>query len=191
MTRPGTMFLVVPTDVELVAQARRGSASALGTLLERHRAGVTAAAVRILGHRPDIDDVVHDTFLVALTHIDKLRDPEAAGSWLMGIARNVSLQRLRADREVPDATVEPDSTNDPTEPEQAIDQLALREWVWSAIEGLSEPLRLPVILRHFTGAMSSGYRDHLWRTGRYRAQPAQPGAGQARPSAARRRSGHR
>jgi hypothetical protein len=42
----------------------------------------------------------------------------------------------------------------------------MRDWVWSAFEGLSEPLRLPLILRHFT--QSRSYRDiaHLCRAQR-------------------------
>jgi hypothetical protein len=50
--------------------------------------------------------------------------------------------------------------------DETLDQLAMRDWVWSAFEGLSEPLRLPLILRHFT--QSRSYRDiaHLCRAQR-------------------------
>lgn len=155
-----TMSYVVPTDADLVAQTRQGTAGALGMLLERHRAGLTSVAVRILGPGPDVEDVVHETFLVALSRIDRLREPESVGPWLMGIARNVCLQRLRAAREVPYGTLDPTSglsLTDTTGPEEVIDRIALREWVWSALDSLSEPLRLAVILRHFSRANS--YRD--------------------------------
>jgi RNA polymerase sigma factor (sigma-70 family) len=148
---------MMPTDPELVAEARGGSAAAVGALLERHRAGITAIAVRILGHGPDVEDIVHETFLVALTRIDRLRDADAAGAWLMGIARNLCLQRLRAAREVPVESFEPRQASDSLLPDEVLERMALREWVWSGLEQLSEPLRLPVILRHFTRATS--YRD--------------------------------
>src|SRR5262249_53795488 len=38
--------------------------------------------------------------------------------------------------------------------EEELDQLALRSWIWAAIEGLSESLQLPLILRYFSGASS-------------------------------------
>ena len=150
------MSLVASTDAELVAQARLGTAAPLGILLERHRAGLTFVAVRILGPGPDVEDIVHETFLVALTHLDRLREPESVGPWLMGIARNLCMQRLRAAREVPYATLDPMS--DPAEGlEDGIDRMALQDWVWAALDTLNEPLRLAVILRHFSRA--SSYRD--------------------------------
>jgi RNA polymerase sigma factor (sigma-70 family) len=112
----------------------------------------------MVGHGPDVEDVVHETFLVALTGIQKLRRPDSAGPWLMGVARNVCLRRLRAAREVPSGTLEsvyPDA--DPAEPDESIDRLAMRDWVWSALDTLSEALRLAVILRHFS--LASSYRD--------------------------------
>jgi Sigma-70, region 4 len=36
----------------------------------------------------------------------------------------------------------------------AFERCVLRDWVWTAIGRLSEPLRLPLILRHFSGASS-------------------------------------
>jgi hypothetical protein len=38
--------------------------------------------------------------------------------------------------------------------EAAIDRLALRDWVWTALERLAPPLRLAVVLRYFSGASS-------------------------------------
>jgi RNA polymerase sigma factor (sigma-70 family) len=152
------MSFMAPSDRELVVQTRQGTAGALAMLLERHRAGLTSVVVRILGPGPDVEDIVHETFLVALSRIDRLREPESVGPWLMGIARNLCLQRLRAAREVPVDTLEPPfGTPDEADPEQAIDRTALRDWVWSALDTLSEPLRLAVILRHFSSTTS--YRD--------------------------------
>jgi RNA polymerase sigma-70 factor, ECF subfamily len=36
----------------------------------------------------------------------------------------------------------------------ALERSVLRDWVWTALGRLSEPLRLPLILRHFSGASS-------------------------------------
>jgi RNA polymerase sigma factor (sigma-70 family) len=152
------MLFMLPSDAELVAHAQCGNAEALGLLLERHRAGVTAVAVGLVGHGPNVEDVVHETFLVALTAIDKVRNPDSAGPWLMGITRNLCLQRLRRAREVPFGTLESVyREKDHAQSFELIDRLAVRDWVWSALDLLTEPLRLAVILRHFSRANS--YRD--------------------------------
>jgi RNA polymerase sigma factor (sigma-70 family) len=88
----------------------------------------------------------------SLGNIDRLRKPEAAGGWLRAILRNVCLQRLRHERGV----ILVDELagrfeREPYEPsvEEAIDQLALRDWVWTALSELPEPLRVTAMLRYF------------------------------------------
>ncbi len=105
-------------------------------------------ALRILGRGPE----AQDAFVVALSSIDRLREPEAAGRWLRGILRNVCLMRLRERRgevlfeerphHVEERSFEPSA-------EEAIDRLAMREWVWTALYELSEALRVTAMLRYF------------------------------------------
>jgi RNA polymerase sigma factor (sigma-70 family) len=147
-----------PSDRELVVETQAGNPAAMGILLERHRAGMTAAAVRILGPGPDVEDVVHDAFLVALGSVGRLRDPDSAGAWLSGIARNLGRRRRRSVTRA-QLGLATQSAAGPVSPsaEAAIDSLALRDWVWSALNRLSEPLRLAIVLRHFSEARS--YRE--------------------------------
>jgi predicted RNA polymerase sigma factor len=77
----------VSSDARLVLAAQRGDAASLGILLERHRTSMYALALRLLGHKPEAQDAVQDAFLVALSGIDRLRKPEAAGGWLHSISR--------------------------------------------------------------------------------------------------------
>jgi RNA polymerase sigma-70 factor (ECF subfamily) len=75
-----------------------------------------------------------------------VRDPEAVGGWLHAVMRSVCAMELRRparrvtvaelDGEVPAA-------------QDAAEQLALRDWVWAALEDLPEPLRLVILLRFF------------------------------------------
>jgi len=105
--------------------------------------------------RDEAEDVVHDAFLVALGHIGELRDPSAAGAWLRAIVRTQALMRLRSRRERPEADLDAlAGASDGAAPEEAIEALALRGWVWSALERLSEPLRVVALLRFF-GTQSS------------------------------------
>ncbi|WP_346768151.1 RNA polymerase sigma factor [Streptomyces tendae] len=85
-----------PSDGELVRGARSGDVAALGALLGRHRAGMQAVALSLLGNRPDAEDAVQDAWLIAFRRIGDLREPESAGAWLRMIVRNVCLSRLRS-----------------------------------------------------------------------------------------------
>jgi RNA polymerase sigma-70 factor (ECF subfamily) len=136
------------TDAELVHAARSGDAVALGCLLQRHRAALYASALALLGDRELAQDAVQDTCLAALRHLDELRDPAAAAGWLHVILRNTCRMRLRrAAREVPLALVEDTGTTKDTE--RAVEALALRDWVWTALEQLPEDQRVTVMLRYF------------------------------------------
>jgi RNA polymerase sigma factor (sigma-70 family) len=145
---------VALADAELVRTARAGDPAGLGALLERHRARVHAVAVTLLGSGDRAEDAVHETFLIALQRLGDLRDPAAARPWLCAIVRNVCLQELR--RPALEVSVpEPGALGGATAAvEEGIERTALREWVWGAIEALSEPLRLVVMLRYFSEASS-------------------------------------
>ena len=67
------------SEVELARAAQNGDATSLGLLLERHRAALYALALRILGRGPEAQDAVQDAFVVALSSIERLREPEAVG----------------------------------------------------------------------------------------------------------------
>src|SRR5215211_7699559 len=150
---------VLRSEEELARAAQGGDAASLGILLERHRAPLQALALRVLGHRPQqAQDIVQDVFLVALSTIERLREPKAVGGWLRGILQNVCLMQLRNGRgEVSfDQLSGEDLGKNLSEPsaEEYIDRLALREWVWTALGELPEPLRVTAMLRYF-GSYSS------------------------------------
>jgi RNA polymerase sigma factor (sigma-70 family) len=140
------------SDMELVRAAQRGDSASLGLLLERHRAPLYALALRMLGHGPEAQDAVHDAFLIALRKIDQLRDPEAVAGWLRAVLHNVCVTRLRKGQgELLFDEVPPHVEWRSSEPsaEEAIDRLALREWVWTALSELPEALRVTAMLRYF------------------------------------------
>jgi RNA polymerase sigma factor (sigma-70 family) len=141
-------------DPALVRAAQGGDIAGLGALLERHRARLHAAAVAMLGHGPRAEDAVHDTFLIALRRIGDLRDPSAARAWLMRILGNVCLAELRRPTVEPTADIGPAGDPGRTPVEEAIDRTAVRDWVWSALGRLPEPLRVAVMLRYFSSANS-------------------------------------
>ena len=151
--------MMMLSDAELVRGAQRGDSASLGLLLERHRAPLYALALRMLGHGPEAQDAVHDAFLIALRKIDQLHHPEAVAGWLRAVLHNVCVTRLRKGQgELLFDEVPPHVECRSSEPsaEEAIDRLALREWVWTAFSELSEDLRVTAMLRYFGSYPSYG-----------------------------------
>ncbi|MFF1868198.1 RNA polymerase sigma factor [Kitasatospora herbaricolor] len=141
-----------PSDEELVQDTRNGEVAALGALLGRHRAGMRAVAMSLLGNPTDADDAVQDASLIALRRIGDLRQPDSAGPWLRAIVRNVCRTRLRS---APPPTQLPDLAHlagltAGAGPEQIIERHAMQDWLWCAVDELSPVLRTTVMLRHFS-----------------------------------------
>jgi RNA polymerase sigma factor (sigma-70 family) len=144
-------------DAELAGAACAGDAVSLGLLLERHRPGLYAHALRLLNGSPArAEDAVQETFLIALRSLSTVREPAAVGGWLHAVLRNACLMQLRGEsRERPGDDVA--SLVDRTvwlSIEDEIDRQQLRQWIWEAIGRLSEPLQVPLMLRYFSGSSS-------------------------------------
>ena len=112
-------------DVTLVREIAAGSEDALAALYDRHAGAVFAAASRLTTDRQVAEEVVQETFLAVWNRADTF-DP-AAGSlpaWLYTIARNRTVDRLRAIGRRP-RLVSPNSIRNSEEPESfALDRLA-------------------------------------------------------------------
>jgi RNA polymerase sigma factor (sigma-70 family) len=145
-----------PSDGELARAAQAGDVASLGALLERYRAPLHAAALRIVGHG-SAEDAVQETFVIALRRIGELRDPDAVGGWLHAVLRSVCLMSVRRERAVePREHVLTDrgSSDFERSVEEVVDRLALRDWVWTALSALPAPLQATALLRWF-GSHSS------------------------------------
>jgi RNA polymerase sigma factor (sigma-70 family) len=93
--------------------------------------------------------------LIALSRIGELRDRDAAGSWLRAIVRNVCLMHIRSNRrEVPLESQHVTLKSDAPAADAALDHHALRNWTWTALDQLSPPLQLVVLLPYFSGISS-------------------------------------
>lgn len=138
-----------PSDGELVAAAQRGHGPALGLLLERHRPGLLAAALRLLGYGPDAEDAVQETCLIAMHQLGAVRDPEAVGAWLHAVLRRSCLQHHRRRRGELLADALPEVVDSRPRPDERFERLELRDWIWEALQRLPEPLRVAMMLRYF------------------------------------------
>src|SRR5476651_2568409 len=67
-------------------------------LVEAHYAALYRYAYRLSGASQEAEDLTQETFCLAQTKLDQLRDESRAKSWLFTILRNAYLHRLRTSK---------------------------------------------------------------------------------------------
>lgn len=88
----------ISKDAGLVSAAREGDRTAFAVLYDRYARMVHGI---LLARVPadDVDDLVHDVFLLALQRLSALRETAAFGGWLAAIARNRAHDYYRRGRD--------------------------------------------------------------------------------------------
>jgi RNA polymerase sigma factor (sigma-70 family) len=84
-----------PNDAALVRLARQGERAAFATLIERHYPALRSTCRRALRDSDLAGDAAQQAVLTAMLGLERLRDGERFGSWLIGIGLNVCRSMLR------------------------------------------------------------------------------------------------
>jgi RNA polymerase sigma factor (sigma-70 family) len=82
-------------DATLVRAARGGQATAWQALFERHDGRIAAVCRAHRLSSADAADVRQTTWLRAVEHLDRLREPQYVGAWLVTVARRECLRVVR------------------------------------------------------------------------------------------------
>jgi RNA polymerase sigma-70 factor (ECF subfamily) len=149
--------IVQDADAEWVAQAQRGSVEAFEELVRRHSQLIYRALAAILGNAADAQDAMQDTLLSAFKHIGAFQGRSKFSTWLVSIARNSALQRLRRSRNLESLDAELyDEERDfrprqvrawQDDPEQFYSRSEMRQLVEKGILALPANYRAVVMLR--------------------------------------------
>jgi len=142
-------------DAVLVARAREGDRWAEEALYQRHVPYVMGMVIRLLGSRDEAEDIVQDTFAIALDRIATLRQADAVRAWFAQIAVSQVRRKLRRARLLSKLGLNP-----PMEPVD-FDSLAVEEAdaetraelaaVGRTLAQVSTDERLAWMLRHVDG----------------------------------------
>jgi RNA polymerase sigma-70 factor (ECF subfamily) len=144
-------------DLELVAEVRNGNLDAFDELMNRHSRRVYRTLIGILGDAEEARDAMQDTFLKAFQHLPGFEERSKLSTWLVSIAGNTGIQRLR-DRKPWESLDEFGSGSEEgfrprqvqawtDDPEQLYSQAETRSLVVNGIMELPAKYRVVVILR--------------------------------------------
>jgi RNA polymerase sigma-70 factor, ECF subfamily len=144
-------------DAELVAQAQGGKLEAFEELVRRHTQLIYRTLMAILGNPIDAQDAMQDTLLSAFKHISGFQGRAKFSTWLVSIARNSALQRLRTRKNV--ESLDEGETGEDRDfrprqvrawqdnPEQCFSKSEIRQLVEKGILALPPKFRVVVMLR--------------------------------------------
>ena len=85
----------IDPDADCVGKVKRGDLDAFEELMNRHSQRVYRTLVGILGNPDDARDAMQDTFLKAFQHLAGFEGRSKFSTWLVSIATNTAIQRLR------------------------------------------------------------------------------------------------
>jgi RNA polymerase sigma-70 factor, ECF subfamily len=147
-------ILSVEPDRLLVEQARAGDQSAFGELVQMHQHAVYNLTYRMLGERGEAEDAAQETFLRAYSHLDRYDAERPFRTWLLSIASNHCIDRLRK-RRLTWLSIEeplpphPALNSDEVEPEDAVISNERSAAVQRMLDELSPEYRAAVVLRYW------------------------------------------
>jgi RNA polymerase sigma-70 factor, ECF subfamily len=154
---PHSTTAIEDPDAGLVARTQAGNLEAFEELVRRHSRVVYRALVAILGNPDDAQEAMQDALLNAFKHIGGFQGRSKFSTWLVSIARNTAVQRLRErknlesldqggfedDQEFRPRQVQAWSDN----PEQLYSDSEIRQLVERGIMALPAKYRIVVMLR--------------------------------------------
>ncbi len=152
----------ITEELALVHAAKRGDLEAFSQLVTRYDRNIFRIAQHITHNEEDAQDVVQDAFLKAYTNLAQFQENSKFYTWLVRIAVNEALMKLRKrrnDRTVSlDEDVETEEGSMPREvadwspnPEQLYGQSELGDILKKTIQGLPPGFRTVFVLRDVEG----------------------------------------
>ncbi len=141
----------------LVAAARAGDAAAFEELVNRYEGKIFRLTRNITGNHEDAEDAMQDAFLKAYAHLQDFHGDSRFYTWLVRIAANEALMRLRKRRPNQfslDEPIEGDTDLFPREledwgptPEQRYAKTEMQNVVGDVIDRLEPEYRIVFLLR--------------------------------------------
>lgn len=145
-----------PSDAALVVSARAGEEWAAEALFRRHGPRMNDLALRLLGRRDEVADLVQDSFVQALESLRRLEEPEAFAAWLAAIVARTAYKTLRR-RQIrrrlglgpAEQPIDTTRLIAPTAPPDVAAELSA---LYAVLRTLPAEVRVPLVLRRVEGS---------------------------------------
>jgi len=148
-------------DLALVEASRRGDIAAFEELVRRYDRKLLRIAHQVTHNTEDAQDVVQETFLKAYQKLNQFQGTSKFSTWLIRIALNESLMKLRKRRYAQELPLDYEDANGERLPldvadwapdaEQIYSRAELHEILRQALEKLAPILRTVFVLRDVEG----------------------------------------
>jgi RNA polymerase sigma-70 factor (ECF subfamily) len=148
------------TDEALAERCLAGNRRAFDELVQRYHRRVYGLCRRMLGEDEEAADVAQEVFVRAYRHLDQFDPSRRFKPWLMTIATNLSVNRLKGRRPEAESLDQPagDEQRGPREaaepgagPAQTVEAGEFRERLETAIRELPDQYRIVALLRYGEG----------------------------------------
>ena len=93
-------------DAVLLEGVMAGDEAAFSALVDRHYSLVFRLSARVLGNAADAEDVTQEAFVKLWRNPPELRNQAALKGWLVRVARNLAIDRLRRARNTSDSELD-------------------------------------------------------------------------------------
>jgi RNA polymerase sigma-70 factor (ECF subfamily) len=144
-------------ESQLVAAAKSGDAAAFEELVNRYERKIFRLTMNITRNHEDAEDAMQDAFMKAYAHLGKFKEDSRFYTWLVRIAANEALMRLRKRRPNQfslDEPIEGDDDIMPRDledwgpsPEQRYAQAEMHDILNQVIDQLEPEYRVAFVLR--------------------------------------------
>jgi RNA polymerase sigma-70 factor, ECF subfamily len=153
---------LVKDEAVLVTEAKAGSYEAFEELVNRYEKKIYRLGLNLTGNPEDAEDMLQETFLKAFEHLSNFREDSRFYTWIVRIAINQGLMKLRKRRSSKEVQME-DAENEDGEviprdfadwrpnPEQELERTELETILQNAARSLPTTFRTVFFLRDVEG----------------------------------------
>jgi RNA polymerase sigma-70 factor (ECF subfamily) len=170
-----------PPDEEIARRVLAGETALFEVLMRRHNQRVYRAIRSVLRDEAEVEDAMQQAYLSAYLHLAEFEGSARLSTWLVRIAVNEALGRLRRDRRrlaLADAIegTAPMTNPPPETPEDTADRRELTAMLEREVDGLPELYRTVFVLREVEGlttadaAQALGTSEDVVKTRLHRAR---------------------
>lgn len=149
-------------ESRLVAEAKGGNYAAFEELVNRYEKKIYRLGLNLTSNPEDAEDLLQETFLKAFQHLPDFREDSRFYTWIVRIAINEGLMKLRKRRTSKEVSVDEPSNDDgdvmPREfadwrpnPEQELERVEMETILHNAARSLPATFRTVFFLRDVEG----------------------------------------